>query len=193
MTDETPSTPRPKRATATNQGAGSEPDPGAALADTQPNFDELFALDETRRRNPLGAASTLIWLAHTTLLEVSEGTRTSAEEWKVTRAIVESVMRYLVLAQAQRIVDAPAADVRSGDSPLLSVLRQLASFARRSKGGGSDGEHVWQLGRRLELVVQCLFDWNAAEGAGVGSEEVFALARELLFVYRDLQPLAGRN
>ncbi len=196
MADQPPSTPRPKVVLVPQHrpltASGFDP----MLADTEPILDELFASDEARNRDPLGAAGTLVWLAHTTLLEISQGASTSLEEWNATRTIVESAVRYLVLAQAQRIVDASVPYLRTTNfpSPLLEISRQLANLVKRANDPRAhEAERVWQLARQLELAAQCLFEWNAKGAIGVGSEEVFALAQELHFVYRDLQPFATRR
>lgn len=198
MTGHPPSTPRPKLTLVRPQSPPCEPacDPDPPLdpqLDAQPNLDMLVGCDAARKRDPLGAACTLVWLAHTALLEVSQGAVASTEEWRTTRAIVEAAVRYLVLAQAQRIVDVSAPHVSAPNTPLLLALRQLTKLA--SYGSQADvraSEQVWALARRLELAVQCLFDWTVSGAIGVSKEETFALARELHFVYRELQVLAGR-
>lgn len=195
MIDHPPSTPRPKLSLVPKQRPQQQAsfDP---LADTEPMLDELFASDEARKRDPLAAARTLVWLAHMTLLDISQGAPTSLEEWRATRTIVESAVRYLVLAQAQRIVDGSVPYPRSSHvpSPFIEVSRLLANLVKRANDyRGHEAERVWQLARQLELAAQCLFEWNAKGAIGVGSEEVFALAQELHFVYRDLQPLATRR
>lgn len=192
MNDQAPSTPRPKLTPISSEAAPPPGDP--RFADTEPILDELLASGERRMRDPLGAACTLVWLAHTTLLEISQGTLASREEWTATRAVVESAVRYLVLAQAQRIVDSRVPYPRGPQASLLAPLRQLTTLVMRSKDARAhEGERVWQLAHRLELAVQCLYDWTAKSVHGAGSEEVFALARELQFVYRDLQPLARES
>ncbi len=195
MADQPPSTPRPKFALVPKH---RPPEPSAfdpTVADTDPMLDGLLASDEALKRDPLGAARTLVWLAHATLLEVSQGASTSLEEWRATRTIVESAVRYLVFSQAERIVEdsVPYPRTTNFSSPLLEVSRQLANLIKRANDHRAhEAERVWQLARQLELAAQCLFEWNAKGAIRVGSEEVFALAQELHFVYRDLQPLATR-
>jgi hypothetical protein len=194
MTDYPPPTPRPKLGLVPTprppQGAAADPQ----VADNESILDGLFASNEARTREPLGAARTLVWLAHAALLDVSQGAPASAEEWRTTQAVVEGAVRQLVVAQAQRILDVPIGCLRGTNSPFLAVLRQLTKLLRRAKGPSARaGEQVWRLAHRLELAVQCLFEWNADGAVGVSKEEVFALAWELQFVYRELQALVGQQ
>lgn len=189
MSDQPPSTPRPKLTLVSDQGPlPPEHDPN--FADTEPIQSSLFGSDERTRRDPLGAACTLVWLAHITLLEISEGAPASSEEWTATRHVVELAVCCLVLAQAQRVVESGVPYPRTGDSPLLDVLKRLTTLGSRGTQAQAS-ERVGQLGRRLDLAVQCLFDWNAEGYANVSSADVFTLARELQFVYRDLRHLTG--
>lgn len=191
MTDQPEPTPRPKLRRPFNEALAS-PEDDVHFADTEPNLDAL-ASDEQRKRDPLGAACTLVWLAHITLLQIGEGASDPVEEWTGARAVVELALRCLVLAQAQRIVE-DGVPCRTGSSPLLDVSSQLAALAPGANSARArEGEIVRQLGRRLELAVQCLRDWHEKSGNEVSREDVFALARELHFVYRDLRPLTDEK
>lgn len=196
MSDKSPSTPRPQLRLVSPpvedaQGCRSELD----LADTEPMLEELIGSDEARLRNPFGAACTLVWLAHSTLSDIGRGARAPRQEWLATRAVLESAVRYLVLGQAQRIVQ-PGGEryPRGMHSPLLEVLRRLCLLvAPKPEVSRHDSSRIWELGRRLDLAVQCVFDWTANRASVVPLEEVNALAHELQFVYRDLQALAAQK
>lgn len=202
MTNRVPPTPRPKL-TLLPSGTEASPvestdnaglrDEGGANATAGPRLDGQPGSNDGRKEDPLGAAMTLVGAAHTTLLEGLRGQPAHRDDWTETRTVVESAIRYLILAQAQRVVGVDVSFPRAYTS-LLEVLRQLTRLAQQAQPlRGHECECVWQLARRLQLVVQCLYDWTAKRGIGVEPEEVFALARELQFVYRDLRLLAAKR
>jgi hypothetical protein len=200
MTDEKPPTftrPLPPKVAAEEPIPRERPAEAGARsvghADAEPTMETLVSASESaREQQPLRAASTLVWLAYSTLQEIAQGAPSSAAEWRATKVVLESALRYLVLDRAQCVVDGQVSHSSGNNTGLVDILRRLSSLCQgRGPARDHEAREVWRVARRIDLAAQCLHDWTTKLGQGVSLEEVGALARELQFVYQDLQPMMG--